>query len=53
MRSRVNNESIWNLLGKYIWPNYYVGNSFNDEQSYLESWISNRMDWLFVEINKL
>ena len=53
MQSRVNNESIWNLLGKYIWPNYYVGNSFNDEQSYLESWISNRMDWLFIEINKL
>ncbi len=52
-QSRINNESVWNLLGKYIWPNYFIGNSFEDEQSYLEDWISNRMDWLFTEINKL
>jgi len=51
--SRINNESVWNILGKYIWPNYFIGNSFDDEQAYFENWISNRMDWLNIEINNL
>ena len=50
---RIKNESVWNILGKYIWPNYFVGNSFDDEQLYFENWISDRMDWLNIEISKL
>ena len=52
-QSRINNESVWNILGKYIWPNYFIGNSFEDEQIYFENWIIDRMDWLNIEINKL
>ena len=51
--ARERNESIWNILGKYVWPNYVYYNSFNEEQEYLNNWISDRMDWLNVEINKL
>ena len=50
---RINNESVWNILGKYIWPNYFIGNSFDDEQIYFENWINDRMDWLNSEISKL
>ena len=50
---RIKNESVWNILGKYIWPNYFIGNSFDDEQIYFENWINDRMDWLNIEINKL
>ena len=52
-QSRINNESVWNILGKYIWPNYFIGNSFDDEQIYFENWIIDRMDWLHIEINSL
>ena len=52
-QSRINNESVWNILGKYIWPNYFIGNSFEDEQIYFENWINDRMDWLNTEISKL
>ena len=52
-QSRINNESVWNILGKYVWPNYFIGNSFEDEQIYFENWINDRMDWLNIEINKL
>ena len=57
--ARLNNENIWKTLGKYVWPNNVTFNSswssspFKEEQNYLNSWISDRMDWLNVEINKL
>jgi hypothetical protein len=47
------------VLGKYVWPNNVTFNSswssspFKEEQNYLNSWISDRMDWLNVEIKKL
>jgi hypothetical protein len=51
--ARTNNESVWNILGKYVWPNNVIYNSFDEEQNYLDGWISDRMDWLNVEIKKL
>ena len=58
-QARFNNENIWNVLGKYVWPNNVTFNSswssspFKEEQNYLNSWISDRMDWLNIEIKKL
>jgi spore coat protein CotH len=58
-QARFNNENIWKILGKYVWPNNVTFNSswssspFKEEQNYLNSWISDRMDWLNVEIKKL
>ena len=51
--ARINNESIWKILGRYVWPNNQIYSSFEEEQDYLEKWISDRMDWLNEEINKL
>mgnify|MGYP001590381203 FL=1 len=58
-QARFNNENIWNVLGKYVWPNNVTFNSswssspFKEEQNYLNSWTSDRMDWLNIEIKKL
>ena len=42
-----NNFDKWNLLGqKDVWPNYYIGNSHQDEVEYLQSWILERGEWL-------
>jgi hypothetical protein len=48
-----NNFSKWLVLGEYVWPNDYIGNSYDDEISYLKDWIVNRMEWLDTEINSL
>ena len=29
-----------------MWPNYYVGNTFQDEIVYLKNWIDDRLTWL-------
>jgi len=34
------------LLGKKIWPNYYVGYTIADEVNWLKNWIQGRLTWL-------
>ncbi len=48
-----NNFDVWNILGIYIWPNNFVGNSHTAEETYLKEWIQSRMSWLDQEINDL
>jgi hypothetical protein len=40
------NFQRWPILGRYIWPNYYVGQTYEDEKLYLQNWIDERLDWL-------
>lgn len=36
----------WDILNRRIWPNFYVGASYNDEIRFLKSWLINRLNWL-------
>ena len=45
------NFDRWSIIGKYIWPNNYIGTSYVDEIDYLQSWTSNRMNWMDGQIN--
>ena len=47
------NYSKWKVIGKYLWPNNYVGNSYESEIDYLIKWISKRNNWLDKSINEL
>ena len=40
----------WPILGNYVWPNYYVFETYEEEISYLKSWISQRLSWMDSEI---
>jgi len=40
------NFQQWPILGNYVWPNYYVGNTYQDELNYLKTWISERLTWM-------
>lgn len=35
-----------NVLGKYVWPNYYVGSTYQDEVNWMKEWIRTRTLWL-------
>ena len=47
------NFSRWPILGSYIWPNYYVFGTYEEEVSYLKSWTSQRLTWMDNEILQL
>ncbi len=36
----------WPILGTYVWPNYYVGNTYSEEIDSLKSWMNQRLVWL-------
>ncbi len=36
----------WHILGKDVWPNKYVFNSYPEEISFLKQWLTERLDWL-------
>ncbi|MEO8231360.1 MAG: CotH kinase family protein, partial [Ignavibacteriota bacterium] len=44
--SKTRNFEKWPVLGVYVWPNYYVGQTYQEEIAYLKNWISNRFNWM-------
>jgi len=40
------NFQKWNILGTYVWPNYYIGNTYQEEIDILKDWIEDRLVWL-------
>jgi len=36
----------WPILGQDIWPNYFVGATYQEEVNYLKTWITNRLNWM-------
>ena len=39
-------QAKWNTLGVYVWPNYFIGDTWPEELEYLEDWVLNRAQWL-------
>lgn len=40
----------WPILGTYTWPNYYIGDTYDDEILWLKNWIINRLGWLDINL---
>ena len=47
------NFARWPVLGTYVWPNYYVGQTYDEEYQYLRSWIADRLTWMDAAVNGL
>ena len=40
------NFIYWPILGKWVWPNSFVGNSHGEEITFMKEWIDRRLSWL-------
>ena len=40
------NFERWRILGQYVWPNNFVGDTYEEEIAYLKHWIRDRVTWL-------
>jgi hypothetical protein len=40
------NFKKWPILDKYVWPNQYVGGSYEKEIDFLKKWIHARLEWM-------
>jgi hypothetical protein len=44
--SQKRNFQRWPVLGVNLWPNFYVGQTFQAEVNFLKTWLATRMEWL-------
>ena len=47
------NFDKWPVLGAYIWPNSFIGDSHDEEITYMKNWISDRLSWLDTSVSGL
>ena len=49
--SQIRNYELWDVLDTYVWPNYQMGYTHQDEIGFLKHWIYNRVNWIDNNIN--
>ncbi len=50
VESQQRNFQRWPVLGQYVWPNAYIGQTFQQEVDWLKDWTSRRLLWLDANI---
>jgi hypothetical protein len=45
-RAKARDVALWKNIGRYVWPNNFVGATWADEVTYLRYWIHRRLAWL-------
>ena len=40
------NFDRWQILGEYVWPNAFVGDTHQEDVDYLKTWLSTRAEWM-------
>lgn len=44
--AQIRNFKRWPILGTYVWPNVFIGDTYEEEINYLKTWLSARLKWL-------
>jgi len=47
------NFQTWNILNTYVWPNNYVGGTYENELTYLKNWLRDRITWMDGQIQPI
>lgn len=47
------NFQVNSVMGSWIWPNYFVGQNYQEEIDYLKTWIDDRLAWMDNQIEQL
>ena len=47
--AQIKNFNRWPTLGQYVWPNYYVFDTYEEEVDYLKNWTFERIEWIDSE----
>ncbi len=47
------NFERWDIIGDYVWPNYFIGATYEEEVDYLQQWLMGRLVWLDEKISQL
>ena len=42
----IRNFERWPILGTYVWPNAFIGSSWEEEITWMKAWVEDRMYWM-------
>lgn len=51
--SQTRNFQQWNILNEWIWPNNYVGGTYQKEVEYLKDWFGKRVEFMDKNISEI
>ncbi len=51
--AQVRNYERWQTLGVGVWPNDFVGETYEEEVTFLKDWFGNRVTWMDENINNI
>jgi hypothetical protein len=51
--SQERNFMIWPILGQYVWPNFFIGDTWEEEIEHLKEWTQGRVEWIDKNIDNL
>ncbi len=40
------NFDRWNILGRYVWPNWFIADTFREEIDWMKGWLAQRLTWM-------
>ena len=46
------NFQRWPVLGEWVWPNQFVGSTYEEEVNYLKDWLNQRLIWMDAQISQ-
>jgi hypothetical protein len=46
------NFERWDILGRAVWPNYYIGNTYEEEVNWMKNWIRQRLAWMDSQLGQ-
>lgn len=50
---QVRNFVRWRILGEYVWPNAFIGDTYSEEIQQLRTWMTARLEWMDSSIGNL
>lgn len=44
--AQVRNFNQWDILGHYVWPNSFIGSTYQQELDFMKTWLRQRLEWM-------
>jgi len=48
--AQVRNFERWRILGSYVWPNWFIANTYDEEINWMRGWLEDRLTWMDSQI---
>lgn len=48
--AQVRNFTRWPILGQYVWPNWFIAQTYEEEIDWMHNWLMNRLGWMDAQM---